>query len=74
MHVDRRRRRAAAAPTAAAARLLGIRLFRERELRIVRLVEFQGLPSQRGERLPALKSTTLIAKAKRIPLVFACNA
>ena len=39
----------------------------------MRLVEFQGLPSQRGERLPALKSTTLITKAKRIPLVFACN-
>ena len=40
-----------------------------KELRIVRLVEFQGSPSRRGERLPALKSTTLIAKAKRIPLV-----
>ena len=31
-----------------------------KELRIVRLVEFQGSPSRRGERLPALKSTTLI--------------
>ena len=35
----------------------------------MRLVEFQGSPSRRGERLPALKSTTFIAKAKRIPLV-----
>ena len=35
----------------------------------MRLVEFQGSFSRRGERLSALKSTTLITKAKRIPLV-----
>ena len=35
----------------------------------MQLVEFQGSPSRRGERLPALKSTALITKAKRIPLV-----
>ena len=39
-----------------------------KELRVVRLVEFQGSFARRG-RLSALKSTTLITKAKRIPLV-----
>ena len=39
-----------------------------KELRVVRLVEFQGSFSRRG-RLSVLKSTTLITKAKRIPLV-----